>query len=121
MAEDPSMSTAIARLSDKIDSLARLVDERLKNTDDRTERDRRATAQTITSLTEVVHSLANTVERTYVRKDNYNLAHQSLEDRVKENEQDIKEAKDRQTWVMRALVNTILSPFVVGIVFLVIA
>ena len=103
--KDPS----VARLEDKIDSLVGLVNERLRNLDNKVDAGTRSTSQTVRALSDVVEQQQRRIEEVYVRRDVYDLAHRSLEDRV-------KEADDRHTWLARTAVTALVLPIIVSIV-----
>lgn len=98
----------MSRLEAKIDNLASVIDLRLRAIDEKIKDRDKSTAQTLTTLSEVLKELAHNVQSTYVRRDVYHGDHAATTGRL-------KGIEDRQTWVARTAVTGVILPFLVTI------
>lgn len=98
-----------ARLESKIDSLAGLLNERLRNLDTKVEAGAKSTSQTVRALSDVADHQQRRIEEVYLRKDVYELAHKAVVE-------DVAEIQERQRWLARTAITALVLPIIVSIV-----
>ena len=114
MDNDPSGE--LRRLSDKIDSMTTLFDERLKNLEGKVNLGDRTMAQSLTTLSETVSSGFKNTERVYVRSDTYRLAHQVLIDQIQVQASEIRELKESRRRLWNAVATLVAGPVIAGLI-----